>query len=192
MRDSIYGRTKHKDTNHSTSALPYDYVFLVSLLGNDYMPHNPAFSIRTGGLDVVIGAYRRFVESSRSKALPGSLLTDGEHINWDNFRKYMRTLAAMEEDLFLKEHKHRESLAKRPFSLRKDNSRRSLNSNGSGNSNDNDISLEDEMTASKRSPCLQPKEKYIDPTEPYWQEMTTWLCYVGNGRPLDHRYTQPT
>ena len=115
---------------------------------------------------------RRFVESSRSKALPGSLLTDGEHINWDNFRTYMRTLAAMEEDLFLKEHKHRESLAKRPFSLRKDNSRRSLNSNGSGNSNDNDISLEDEMTQRLNAVPVynREKEKYIDPTEPYWQE----------------------
>ena len=56
----------------------------------------------------------------------------------------MRTLAAMEEDLFLKEHKHRESLAKRPFSLRKDNSGRS--SNGNDNDKDKEISLEDEMT----------------------------------------------
>jgi 5'-3' exonuclease len=166
--DNIYGRAKHKDANHSTTALPYDYVFLVSLLGNDYMPHNPAFSIRTGGLDVVIGAYRRFVESTRSKALPGSLLTDGEHINWDNFRTYIRTLVAMEEDLFLKEHKHRETLAKRPFSLRKDNSRRSSN----GNDKDNGISLEDEMTQRLNAIPVynREKEKYIDPTEPYWQE----------------------
>lgn len=172
VRDSIYGRTKHKDPNHSTSTLPYDYVFLVSLLGNDYMPHNPAFSIRTGGLDVVIGAYRRFVESTRSKALSGSLLTDGEHINWDNFRTYMRTLAAMEEDLFLKEHKHRESLAKRPFSLRKDSSRRSSNGSGNGNGGDKEISLEDEMTQRLNAVPVynREKEKYVDPTEPYWQE----------------------
>jgi 5'-3' exonuclease len=168
--DGIYGRAKHKTPDHITYALPYDYVFLVSLLGNDYMPHNPAFSIRTGGLDVVIGAYKRFVESTRSKALPGSLLTDGEHINWDNFRTYMRTLAAMEEDLFLKEHKYRESLAKRPFSLRKDNSRRS--SNGTSNGSDKEISLEDEMMQRLNAIPVynREKEKYIEPTEPYWQE----------------------
>lgn len=171
--DSIYKGTRSHSGNGAT-ALPYDYVFLVSLLGNDYMPHNPAFSIRTGGLDVVIGAYRRFVEGTRSKALPGSLLTDGKSINWDNFRTYIRTLASMEEDLFLKEHKHRESLAKRPFSLRKDNSRRS--SNGSGNDKDNgndkEISLEDEMTQRLNAVPVynREKEKYIDPTEPYWQE----------------------
>jgi 5'-3' exonuclease len=166
--DGIYGRAKHKNPGHKTSALPYDYVFLVSLLGNDYMPHNPAFSIRTGGLDVVIGAYTKFVESTRAKCAPGSLLTDGEHVNWDNFRTYIRTLAAMEEDLFLKEHKHRESLAKRPFSLRKDNSRRSSN----GNSNDKEISLEDEMMQRLNAIPVynREKEKYIDPTEPYWQE----------------------
>ena len=171
--DGIYGRTKHKDTNHSTNALPYDYVLLVSLLGNDYMPHNPAFSIRTGGLDVVIGAYRRFVESTRAKSAPGSLLTDGEHINWDNFRTYIRTLVAMEEDLFLRQHKHRESLAKRPFSLRKDNPRRCSNGDGNGNNNtDKEISLEDEMTQRLNAIPVynREKEKYIDPTEPYWQE----------------------
>ena len=172
VRDSIYGRAKHKDANHSTNALPYDYVFLVSLLGNDYMPHNPAFSIRTGGLDVVIGAYRRFVESTRAKSAPGSLLTDGEHINWDNFRTYIRTLVAMEEDLFLKQHKHRESLAKRPFSLRKDNPRRCSNGDGNSNGSDKEISLEDEMTQRLNAIPVynREKEKYIDPTEPYWQE----------------------
>lgn len=179
--DNIYRRTTRKNSDHKTSILPYDYVFLVSLLGNDYMPHNPAFSIRTGGLDVVIGAYRRFVESTRSRALPGSLLTDGEHINWDNFRTYVRTLATMEDDLFLKEHKYRESLAKRPFSLKRDNSIRSSN----GSDNNKEISVEDEMTQRLNAVPVynREKEKYINPTEPYWQERY-YVALLGGKRKM--------
>lgn len=175
VRDTIYGKANSRSVDVQT--MPYDYVLLVSLLGNDYMPHNPAFSIRTGGLDIVIGAYTKFMEGEHGKGKPGMLLTDGETINWDNFRSFVRTLAMMEENLFLKEHKHRESLSMRPFTLRKDNSR--------GGSAAGEVSLEDEMTQRLNAVPIynREKEQYIDPTEPYWQERY-YVALLGGKRKI--------
>lgn len=153
VRKSIYGKA------HDTSDIaPYDYVFLVSLLGNDYIPHNPAFSIRTGGLDVVMGAYRECVRANRGGGhCGGTFLTDGETVNWDKFRLFIRSLASMEESLFLKEHNHRNALARKPFALRTDG---------------NPITLENEMMQRMNAIPVYNREKelYVEPNEPYWQE----------------------
>ena len=149
--NTMYGKCKQEELPS-----PRDYVLLVSLLGNDYIPHNPAFNIRTGGLDVLMNSYKSAFVSG-VKCHSGDLLTDGEFLNWDNLRVFVRALAAMEEGLLVTEHNRREAMSRKPFALR-----------GNGKA----IGLDDEIT--QRLDAIptynREKERYIDPTEDYWQE----------------------
>lgn len=149
----------------------YDYVFLVSLLGNDYIPHNPAFNIRTGGLELVLSAYRASLVSkpnnttktTLSKGL-GNVITNGETIHWAKFRMFIEKLAEMEEDLMIKEHKHRDALERKPLIFREENDEESIV-----------IQKLNAIPIYNRE-----REKYIEPTQPYWEERYYKVLFGGN------------
>ena len=68
----------------------HDFVVLTFFIGNDFLPHSPAFSgDMFNTIQALMGAYR-------ATGLP--LTTDGD-INWDNMRQFCIQLARSEEEL---------------------------------------------------------------------------------------------
>ena len=128
----------------STSQLNkvYDYIFLGFFLGNDFMPHFPAINIRTGGVDKMLNAYRATIG-------PDENLCDGKTIYWNNVRKVIKFLAALEEEYISTEHKSRNFKEKRDMPQ---------------NTPEEKIKRFDLMPMYDRE-----AEKYINPLKPYWQ-----------------------
>jgi 5'-3' exoribonuclease 1 len=87
----------------------YDYIFICFFLGNDFLPHFPALSLRTNGMNYLIAAYKHIIGNNESKAY----LTDGHNIHWKNLRKYIAYLAKNEHEYLLEEYKIREKWEKR-------------------------------------------------------------------------------
>ena len=120
----------------------YDYIFLGFFLGNDFMPHFPAINIRTGGVDKMLNAYRATIG-------PDENLCDGKTIYWNNVRKVIKFLAALEEEYIIAEHKSRNS-----------KERRDMPQN----------TPEEKFKRFDLTPMYDREaEKYINPVKPYWQ-----------------------
>jgi 5'-3' exonuclease len=128
----------------STSQLNkvYDYIFLGFFLGNDFMPHFPSINIRTGGVDKMLNAYKATIG-------PDENLCDGKTIYWNNVRKVIKFLAALEEEYIIAEHKSRNS-----------KERRDMPQN----------TPEEKFKRFDLTPMYDREaEKYINPLKPYWQ-----------------------
>ena len=120
----------------------YDYIFLGFFLGNDFMPHFPAINIRTGGVDKMLNAYKATIG-------PDENLCDGKTIYWNNVRKVIKFLAALEEEYIIAEHKSRNS-----------KERRDMPQN----------TPEEKFKRFDLTPMYDREaEKYINPVKPYWQ-----------------------
>ena len=120
----------------------YDYIFLGFFLGNDFMPHFPAINIRTGGVDKMLNAYRATIG-------PDENLCDDKTIYWNNVRKVIKFLAALEEEYISTEHKSRNS-----------KERRDMPQN----------TPEEKLKRFDSTPMYDREaEKYINPVKPYWQ-----------------------
>lgn len=134
---------KEDHINYSNRA--YDYILMCFLLGNDFIPHNPALNLRSKGMEYLMNAYRSVISAKRL------CLTDGNKIIWKNFRKFIQFLAEREHSYLIKEHSIRDSLEKRPLQLKTDESEliQRLNSIPIYN---------------------REKEKYINPRDERWQE----------------------
>jgi 5'-3' exonuclease len=129
----------------------FDYIFMMSLLGNDYIPHSPALNIRTKGTSIIMNTYQNVIASSNI-----NLTTDdGNKINWKAFRKFVSALAELEEESMKEEHRLRDILENRGFMLR----------NGDGQNEHEVIQRMNAIPIYNRE-----KEKYINPYEPYWEE----------------------
>lgn len=85
----------------------HDYILLCFILGNDFVAKSPAINIRSGGLDLVMKAYRH--ACSTASAGPPFALTDetGTTIQWGNVRRVFEHLAAYEHSNLLQEHTRR-------------------------------------------------------------------------------------
>ena len=128
--------------NTSQKNKVYDYIFLGFFLGNDFMPHFPAINIRTGGVDKMLNAYRATIG-------PDENLCDGKTIYWNNVRKVIKFLAALEEEYIIAEHKSRNS-----------KERRDMPQN----------TPEEKFKRFDLTPMYDREaEKYINPVKPYWQ-----------------------
>jgi 5'-3' exonuclease len=120
----------------------YDYIFLGFFLGNDFMPHFPAINIRTGGVDKMMNAYKATIG-------PDENLCDGKTINWNNVRKVVKFLAALEEEYIIAEHKTRNSRER----------------NGMPQN-----TPEEKFKRFDSTPMYDRElEKYVNPFKPYWQ-----------------------
>lgn len=76
-----------------------DYIFLCFFLGNDFMPHFPAISIRSGGVEKMLSVYRK------DEPLISSETKSGQKINWRNVRALVQRLADQEEEFIIAETK---------------------------------------------------------------------------------------
>ena len=120
----------------------YDYIFLGFFLGNDFMPHFPAINIRTGGVDKMLNAYKATIG-------PDENLCDGKTIYWNNVRKVIKFLAALEEEYIIAEHKSRNFKEKRDMPQN---------------------TPEEKIKRFDLTPMYDREaEKYINPVKPYWQ-----------------------
>lgn len=94
--------------NKNDNNLIHDYIFICFMLGNDFMPHHPAFNIRQNGIHVLLDKYK-FLYSSKKNFC----LTKDGGIVWNNVRKYITLLSEQEEELFQEEHNKKHKLEKR-------------------------------------------------------------------------------
>lgn len=121
-----------------------DYVFICFMLGNDFIPHNPALNIRTNGIDILIEIYKLY--SSTTKTF---IINDNDSINWKNFKKFCTILANEEENYFIYEHNIRNKYEKRHISAN---------------------THEEKMYKLNLLPSFQrSREHYIDPSKKGWQ-----------------------
>jgi len=79
--------------------LIHDYIFICFLLGNDFMPHHPAYNIRHSGIHVLLDVYKYLHDKDKR-----FILTKNNTIQWNNVRKYIQLLSEQEENLFQEEH----------------------------------------------------------------------------------------
>jgi len=120
----------------------YDYIFMGFFLGNDFMPHFPSINIRTGGVDKMMNSYKATIG-------PDENLTDGKTIYWNNVRKLIKFLAALEEEHFIAEHKSRNYKEGKTMPQN---------------------TPEEKFKRFDSTPMYERElEKYINPFKPYWQ-----------------------
>ena len=100
---SYYMTTENSNMNINRTP---DYILLCFLLGNDFLPHFPAINIRTGGIDKLLSAYKNTVGNYNN------LLTDGNTIHWQNFKKLIYYLSDLENQYFVNEHGIRNKMEK--------------------------------------------------------------------------------
>ena len=118
----------------------YDYIFIMFMLGNDFMPHFPSLNIRTDGIDRLIDAYQNTIGNKDIN------ITDGKIIYWKNFRLLIDYLQKDELYFLECEYNKRDKQSKR---VRFNNHEEKLLF----------LPLLDRN-----------KEYYINPFEDYWQE----------------------
>ena len=123
----------------------FDYVFLCFFLGNDFLPHFPAFNIRTHGIRVLLDTYRQVV------AKPGQYLItkNGDQIVWKNVNILVKELAKNEHTLLLQEYDLRDKWDKRQWP--------------------ETTPKEKEELINNIPVIYRAEEKYIDPKDAYWE-----------------------
>ena len=136
-----------------------DYVFMCFLLGNDFLPHIPALNIRTTGINVILNFYNKMIGDYSDR-----FLTKDNEIQWKWFFVFIKEIAKHERDFLIQEHSRRDNLESRIFKYNK------------GKTNEdifNDIPIMYRM-----------KEKYICPSEPYWEQRYD-KCMFGPNADID-------
>ena len=85
-----------------------DYVFVCFMLGNDFLPHFPALSLRTTGMTTILTTYKKVFKSGDN-----NLVSKEKNIIWKNLRKFITELAKQEEELIRDEYRIRDKWEKR-------------------------------------------------------------------------------
>lgn len=89
--------------------LVIDYAFICFLLGNDFVPHIPSLSIRDGGLDCVIQAYK-VVSWRLGTFLVGA---DGMTVSQKFLSQLLKELSLIEDRLLLEAESHKSDRVER-------------------------------------------------------------------------------
>lgn len=87
----------------------YDYILLCFFLGNDFMPHFPSVNIRTGGIHIMLSAYKNLFGKKNIN------LTDGHTIFWNNIKHLVKYLADSEHRNLLDQYNIRQKWEKRHY-----------------------------------------------------------------------------
>lgn len=92
-----------------------DYIFIVSMLGNDFLPHSPYLNIRTTGIDTLMNCYRAVVPTDRTICKMSSIIERNPNveksnkpnkyisIDWKLFSQMIEKIAQMERELMKSE-----------------------------------------------------------------------------------------
>ena len=80
----------------------HDYVFLMSLLGNDFMPHFPSLNIRSNGIETLISSYKKIINNNE-------YLFDGKIIYWDLVKKLISDLSLHENEDIKEEYRKKQN-----------------------------------------------------------------------------------
>lgn len=67
-----------------------DYVVLMSLMGNDFVPHTPSLTFRSEGVERIVDAYR---------GVDKRIVSDDDVINWENLAEIFQRLEVHEVDI---------------------------------------------------------------------------------------------
>jgi 5'-3' exoribonuclease 1 len=82
------------DTTLNKKDSELDYILLMFLLGNDFLPHFPALNIRTSGMDILINSYIFCKKNSPSFCLVNNI----RNIEWHNLNILLNHLSADERE----------------------------------------------------------------------------------------------
>ncbi len=72
-----------------------DFVFMCFFVGNDFLPHLPALSIRDGGIDVLLYLYKKCLPSM------GGFLTNNGELNLMRVDIFLSEVALVEDELMI-------------------------------------------------------------------------------------------
>lgn len=73
-----------------------DFVLMCFLVGNDFLPHLPGLDIRVGGIDILLGFYKKTLGKLKG------YLTDQNEVNLGNFEIFLKDLGRVEFELLKK------------------------------------------------------------------------------------------
>ena len=122
----------------------FDYVFMCFLMGNDFLPHFPAFNIRTVGIQILLDTYRKHIG-----AFPHRVFIKDLQIQWKWVRLFLQKLADREYTCLTEEYRTREKWTSRKWRAH---------------------SPEERVKTFESLPILfREREYYICPTEAHWE-----------------------
>ena len=138
LADEVCGNTDYTDR------VIEDYVFICFILGNDFIPHNPAINIRNNGIEILMEIYKKHINETNN-----FIIVD-EKIHWKHFRQYCSIIASSENDYFIHEDNLRTKQEKRHYPTN---------------------TPEEKLYKLNFLPSLhREKEKYINPSEDGWKK----------------------
>lgn len=149
---AYYMTTENSNMNINRT---HDYILLCFLLGNDFLPHFPAINIRTGGIDKLLSAYKTIIGNCNI------LLTNGQIIYWQNFKKLILYLSDLECQYLIDEHGNRNKL---------ENGEKYLIRTINDETQTEEKRIEAKLKQFNSHPIYNRQlEKYINPFKPGWQ-----------------------
>ena len=134
-----------------------DFVLLVSLCGNDFLPHLPSLDIGEGAIDVLLRTYR--------DQLPawGGYLCDGGLINVARLEDLLRILGSMEADVFRLRAAEAAKWEKRARKqAKRDAAGGGHRGNGRRRGNDDDESDDDELDKKEELTKAEGDAKFLE------------------------------
>lgn len=84
-------------TTITQDVFPDDYILLGFILGNDFIPHNPAFNIRNNGFEKIISLYKETFSKTLGKRNLTLMYKGKKTINMSSLKKFFTVLASVEE-----------------------------------------------------------------------------------------------
>lgn len=106
LSDIIINNMIFKKANKDNRIIK-DYVFLMMLMGNDFMPHFPSLNIRTFGLQMLLDVYKTVINKRNLY-----LIDEDNRIIWKNVRELISYFSSEEINNLKKEYKIRDKISK--------------------------------------------------------------------------------